>query len=62
MYLKGTSRACLKYGFGKPILKGFTDSDMSGDVDSNRSISGFVMTYVGDQCRGTQDCRRIWPC
>ena len=29
------------------MLEGFTDSDMSGDVDSNRSTSGYVMTYAG---------------
>ena len=47
MYLKCTSRVCLRYGFGKPMLEGFTDSDMSGDVESSRSTSGYVMTYVG---------------
>ena len=34
-YLKGTSGVCLRYGVGKPVLEGFTDSDMSGDVDSS---------------------------
>ena len=29
------------------MLEGFTDSDMSGDVDSSRSTSGYVMTYSG---------------
>mgnify|MGYP000170283911 FL=1 len=29
------------------MLEGFTDSDMSGDVDSSRSTSGYVMTYAG---------------
>ena len=33
-YLKGTSSVCLRYGSGKPMLEGFTDSDMLGDVDS----------------------------
>ena len=46
-YLKGTSNVCLRYGSGKPVLEGFTDSDMSGDVDSSRSTSGYVMTYSG---------------
>ena len=32
---------------GKCMLEGFTDFDTSGDVDSNRSTSGYVMTYVG---------------
>ena len=29
------------------MLEGFTDFDMSGDVDSRRSTSGNVMTYAG---------------
>ena len=28
-------------------LDGYTDSDMSTDVDTSRSISGYVMTYAG---------------
>mgnify|MGYP002776928589 CR=1 FL=1 len=28
------------------MLEGFTDSDMSGDVDSSRSTSGYMMTYA----------------
>ena len=36
----------LSYGFGKSMLEGFTDSNMSGDVDSSLSTSGYVMTYV----------------
>jgi transposase InsO family protein len=46
-YLKGTPNVCLRYGVGKPLLEGFTDSDMSGDADSSRSTSGYVMTYSG---------------
>ena len=46
-YLKGTSGVYLRYGCGKPMLEGFPDSHMSGDVDSSRSTSGYVMTYVG---------------
>ena len=32
------------------MLKGFTDSDMSGDVDSSRSTSG---NLCDDLCRGS---------
>ena len=42
-YLKGTSNMCLKFGSGKPQLDGYTDSNMSADVDTNRSTSGYVM-------------------
>ena len=47
MYLKGTSSVCLRFGVEKSVLEGFTDSDMSGDVDSSHSTSGYVMTYAG---------------
>ena len=46
-YLKGTSNVCLRFGSSKPHLDSFTDSDMSADVDTSRSTSGYVMTYAG---------------
>ena len=46
-YMKGTSNMCLQFGSGKPQLNGFTDSDMSADVVTSRSTSGYVMTYAG---------------
>ena len=46
-YLKGTSRVCLCFGSGKPELDGFTDADMSCDVDSSRSTSGYLFTLSG---------------
>ena len=46
-YLKGTSRVCLRYGVRKPILEGFINSNMLGDVDLSQSMSGYVITYVG---------------
>ena len=46
-YLRGTSKVCLCFGDGKPMLDGFTDSDMAGDVDSRKSTSGYLMTFAG---------------
>jgi hypothetical protein len=46
-YLKGTSNMCLRFSFGKAQLDGLTDSDMSADVDTSRSTSGYVITYAG---------------
>ena len=37
----------LRFGLGKPLLEGFTDSNMSVDVDTNRSTFGYVMAYAG---------------
>ena len=46
-YLRGTSKVCLFFGNGKPMLDGFTDADMAGDVDSRKSTSGYLMTFAG---------------
>ena len=46
-YLQGTSSLKLCFGTEKPILCGYTDSDMAGDVDSRRSTSGYLVTFAG---------------
>ncbi|KAI4352915.1 hypothetical protein L6164_007122 [Bauhinia variegata] len=45
-YLRGTSRFCLCFGAGKPVLNGYTDADMAGDVDSRKSTSRYMMTFA----------------
>ena len=37
----------LTFGSGKLIIVGYTDSDMSRDVDNRRSTSGYLMTFSG---------------
>ncbi|GMI85509.1 cysteine-rich RLK (RECEPTOR-like protein kinase) 8 [Hibiscus trionum] len=46
-YLRGTSNMKLCFGNEKPILVGYIDSDMVGDIDSRRSTSGYLITYSG---------------
>ena len=46
-YLKGTTSVCLRFSSSNPVMEGFTDSDMSADVDTTRSTSGYAMTYAG---------------
>ena len=46
-YLKGTSKICLCYGGADPILEGYTDADMAGDLDGRKSTSGFLYTFAG---------------
>ena len=46
-YLRGTSNLKLCFGIGKPVLYGYTDSDMAGDVDSRKSTSGYLITFAG---------------
>lgn len=35
-YLRGTAKRCLDFGSGKPILEGFIDANMTGNVDSEK--------------------------
>ena len=46
-YLKGTTKFRLCYGGADPILEGYTDSDMAGDLDGRKSTSGFIYTFAG---------------
>ena len=46
-YLRGTSKICLRFGDDKPVLCGYTDADMAGDVDTRKSTSGYMMTFAG---------------
>ena len=38
---------CLSFSSGEPMLDGYKDSDMAGDVHSRNSISRVLMTFVG---------------
>ena len=38
---------CLCFGSIEPILEGFTDADMAGDLDGRKSTSGFLFTFAG---------------
>ena len=38
---------CDSFGNGEPMLDGYRDPDMVVDVDSRKSISRFLMTFVG---------------
>ena len=46
-YLRGTSRMCLCFGSGEPILEGYLDADMVGNLDARKSTSGFLTTFTG---------------
>ena len=45
-YLRGTTSVCLRCGLANPVLEGFTDPDMSANIDTNRSTYEYVMTYA----------------
>lgn len=41
------SQLCLCFGSQKPVLVGYTDADMAGDVDKRKSTSGYLVTFSG---------------
>ncbi|XP_038904473.1 secreted RxLR effector protein 161-like [Benincasa hispida] len=47
-YLRGTSDVGLVYGnFTECLVTGYSDFDYAGDVDSRRSMTGYVFTLGG---------------
>ena len=46
-YLRGTSKICLCFNSEKPLLYGYADADLAGDMDSRKSTSGYMMTFAG---------------
>ncbi|KAJ8492114.1 hypothetical protein OPV22_013835 [Ensete ventricosum] len=46
-YLRGSSKICLSFGGGPPVLTGYTDADMIRDIDTRKSTSGFVLIFAG---------------
>ena len=46
-YMRGTSKLCLSFGKGNPVLEGYTDANMDGDLDGRKSTSGYLFTFVG---------------
>ena len=46
-YLKGSSKVCLSFG-GRPlVLTDYIDADMARDIDTRKSISGYVLIFAG---------------
>ena len=45
-YLRGTSKLCLSFGKGKPVLEGYTNADMASDLDGRKSTSGYLFTFA----------------
>ena len=46
-YLKGTAKMCVCFRDTKPVLEGYTDSDMADDLDGRKFTSGFLFTFAG---------------
>ena len=45
-YLKGTSRECLYFDGNKLMLQVYTDAYMAGNIDSRKSLLGYLLTFA----------------
>ncbi|GKV15591.1 hypothetical protein SLEP1_g26368 [Rubroshorea leprosula] len=45
-YLRGTTKLCLTFRQTEPLLKGYIDADMAGDLDNRKSILGYLFTFA----------------
>ncbi|KAL9811953.1 putative RNA-directed DNA polymerase [Arabidopsis thaliana] len=58
-YIKGSQELCLVYTKGKNLnIMGYCDSDHGGDLDKQRSVSGYIFT-VGDNIVSWKSCLTI---
>ncbi|MCO5556827.1 hypothetical protein L7F22_010380 [Adiantum nelumboides] len=46
-YLNGTKDMCICFGKGDLSVVGYTDADYAGDLDKQRSTSGYLYTFAG---------------
>ncbi|MCO5575387.1 hypothetical protein L7F22_029187 [Adiantum nelumboides] len=61
-YLSGIANRQLCYGGGELSIKGYVDSDYAGCVDSRKSTTGWIYTFVGSVISWRsvlQDCTSI---
>ena len=61
-YLRGTAKKCLCFGQEKPVLMGYTDTDLGGDIDSQKSTSEYLTTFVGEQFLGNLSSKNALSC
>jgi hypothetical protein len=45
-YLHGSSNLKLTLGCKKPMLVGYTDSDLAVSIDDRKSTSGYMVTFA----------------
>ena len=50
----------LCFGSGPSVLVAYTDSDMAGDIDSKKSISGYLVAFAGGTVHDNLSCKSVW--
>ena len=46
-FLRGSSDECLCFGASNPILKGYRNSTMTGNLDKRKFTTGYLFTFKG---------------
>ena len=46
-YLRGSLKLCLSFGSSKPILEGYINADIAGDLDGKKSTLWFLFIFAG---------------
>ena len=59
-YLAGTRDFGLTFGKEGLDLKGYTDADFAGDIDTRRSATGYVFILRAERYVGQADCKQRW--
>ena len=60
-YSKGINNKCLCYGKDPLELKGFCHSNMAGDMDTQKSTSGYVLTLAGGAVSWCSRLQKVAP-
>lgn len=53
MYHRASSDKCLCFGALDPILKGYTDVDMAGDLNNRKFTTGYLFTFSMELYNGS---------
>lgn len=59
-YLKQSSKVCLSFVRSEPSLKGYANSNMTKDLDSRKSTSGYLFTFPGELYHGGQSYKSVF--
>ena len=58
-YLRGTSKLCLSFRKGKPVLEGYTDADMAGTLMVESLHLVICLLLQGEPYHGNPSCKNV---
>lgn len=58
-YLRNISKHRLSFGGSRLELVGYTDANMTGDLDSRKSSSGYMITFASGTLSFMSNCKSL---